>query len=152
QGNFDGAVFDSTTDDDTLKAFADELIEDDPEYAENDIDREKIFVVLRDLANNGDHTLSEWQLKDRIIPKEASDGSGSDDEEQEESDESEESDDDAVSDTIMIGKREFDRNEWHHTVKETIKRTIGVKKLSRLAYGDTTHHNFDFWIGRDGRI
>jgi hypothetical protein len=158
QGGFDGAVFDGETDDETLRDFADELLGDDPEYAQNNIDRDQIFTVLRDLANNGDHTLYDWQIKDLLIPKDVSDGSGSDEEQFDESDESDESNEsnegneEPVSNNIVIGKRVFDRDYWHHTVKETIKSTIGVNKLSLLAYRDSKHHNFDFWIGKDGSI
>jgi hypothetical protein len=51
-----------------------------------------------------------------------------------------------------VGKITFEGDTYHGGIKKAIIRTIGVKKLSFLVYGDKTHHNFNLWFEDDGEI
>jgi len=51
-----------------------------------------------------------------------------------------------------VGRMFFEGDSYHITVKPKIIATIGERKLSLLVYGDSKHHNFDFFIGRGGVI
>ncbi|MEP5340483.1 MAG: hypothetical protein ABJL44_02730 [Algibacter sp.] len=138
--------YDSSVTDEDINDLADFLFEDDWEYGVRGFTKESIATVLKELASSGENTLSPTELKNRILAtKEAS-------EEKSNVDEDEISGVEEVQSGQKVGKRTFPGDTYHITVKPKIITAIGKNVLSLLVYHDTKHHNFDFWIGKNGEI